>query len=203
MGTDQIFYIIILIMSVVIHEVAHGYAANLLGDKTAEYQGRLTLNPLRHLDPVGSVLIPAILIASGSRFIIGWAKPVPFNPYNLRNQRWGEAIVAGAGPAVNLLIAIIFGLIIRFGQHTLAPSFIAISVLITLTNILLAVFNLSPVPPLDGSKILFAFLPITSQMRSVIERNGLILSVIYIFFLWQFVAPIASILFTAITGITI
>src|SRR3989338_8951510 len=101
---DFIFIIIILIFSVVIHEVSHGYAANALGDSTARFAGRLTLNPLKHLDLTGSVIIPAILILTQAGFIFGWAKPVPYNPYNLRNQRWGEAIVGGAGPAVYFLI---------------------------------------------------------------------------------------------------
>ena len=94
---DFLFIIIVLIMSVVVHEVSHGYAALSLGDPTAKYQGRLTLNPISHLDPVGSLLVPLLGYLLGG-FVVGWAKPVPFNPYNLRNQRWGEAYVAAAGP---------------------------------------------------------------------------------------------------------
>ena len=109
---EFLFVIIILIMSVVIHEVSHGYAALALGDPTAKYEDRLTLNPISHLDPVGSVLVPLMGYFLGG-FIIGWAKPVPFNPYNLKNTRWGEALVAVAGPISNILIALIFGLIIR------------------------------------------------------------------------------------------
>jgi Zn-dependent protease len=198
---DLIFQIIILIMSVVIHEVAHGYVANLLGDKTAEYEGRLTLNPLKHLDPVGSLLIPLLSYQFGG-FIIGWAKPVPFNPYNLRNQKWGEAIVAVAGPASNLIIALVFGLVIRFGQASLPESFLAVSAMITFINILLAVFNLVPIPPLDGSKILFSILPFNSPARALLERNSLILVFIFIFFLWRFVSPIVSVIFKFITGLS-
>src|SRR3989338_330219 len=113
MAMEFIFVIAILVMSVVIHEVSHGYAALALGDPTAKYQGRLTLNPISHLDPVGSFLVPLLGYFAGD-FIIGWAKPVPFNPYNLRNQKWGEAIVAIAGPLSNIFLATIFGLIIRF-----------------------------------------------------------------------------------------
>src|SRR3989338_8546888 len=112
-GVDIIFYIAVLIMSVVIHEVSHGYAALYWGDQTARLAGRLTLNPLKHLDPVGSVLIPLLLIFSGGGILFGWAKPVPYNSYNLKNQRWGEAIVAAAGSLTNIAIAILFALIAR------------------------------------------------------------------------------------------
>src|SRR3989344_934990 len=114
MQIDFIFSIIILIFSVVIHEVSHGYAAYLQGDNTARFQGRLTLNPFKHLEWFGSFILPAMSYLFGG-FIIGWAKPVPFNPYNLRNQRWGEAIVAFAGPLSNFCIALILGLLIRPG----------------------------------------------------------------------------------------
>src|SRR3989344_2127263 len=123
METDLfIFSIIVLIFSVIIHEVAHGWAANSLGDPTAKLAGRLTLNPIRHIDPVGTILIPLLLKLSGSPFLFGWAKPVPYNPYNLRNQRWGEAFVAVAGVATNLFLAILFGLLARYSYaHCLSP----------------------------------------------------------------------------------
>src|SRR6187551_394274 len=110
-----IFTVIVLIISVILHEVAHGWAANALGDPTARLQGRLSLNPLRHIDPVGSILIPAVLVLTNSSFLFGWAKPVPYNPYNLKNQRWGEAIVGIAGVATNLLLAVLFAFIARYG----------------------------------------------------------------------------------------
>src|ERR1035437_1390109 len=113
--TTIIFQLIILLFSAIIHEVAHGYAALFQGDTTAKYENRLTLNPIRHIDPLGSVILPLLLFIFHSPVLFGWAKPVPFNPYNLRNRRWGEAIVAVAGPAVNIVIALIFGLILRFG----------------------------------------------------------------------------------------
>src|SRR3990172_11913600 len=123
---DFLFIIIILIMSVVIHEVSHGYAALALGDPTAKYQGRLTLNPISHLDPIGSFLVPLLGYFVGG-FIIGWAKPVPFNPYNLRNQKWGEALVAIAGPLSNIALALFFGLLIRFGfAYSFGEPFIQI-----------------------------------------------------------------------------
>ncbi len=159
-------------MSVVIHEVSHGYAANLLGDKTAEYEGRLTLNPLKHLDLFGSIIVPIITSLGG--FPFGWAKPVPFNPYNLRYQRFGELIVAIAGPASNILIAVVFGLLIRFGLGYLPPAFLSISLLVIVINISLAIFNLIPIPPLDGSKVLFGLLPQRfSEIRWHFERYSL------------------------------
>ena len=116
METDLvIFSIVVLIFSVIIHEVAHGWAANPLGDPTAKLAGRLPLNPIRHIDPVGTILIPLLLKLSGSPFLFGYAKPVPYNPYNLRNQRWGEAFVAIAGVAVLSMIAMLYGLIARHG----------------------------------------------------------------------------------------
>lgn len=201
MTTETIFELAILIMSVVIHEVAHGYAALFQGDHTAEYQGRLTLNPLKHLDLLGSIIIPILCLLTPGGFIIGWAKPVPFNPYNLRNRRWGEAIVALAGPLSNISIALVFGLLIRFASHSLTPAFIYISVIIVTINLLLAIFNLMPVPPLDGSKILFSLLPSQGgSFRAFLEQNQLILSLLFIFFGWQYIAPIVSVVFTLIVG---
>src|SRR3989344_9533065 len=111
---DGIFVVAVIMMSAVIHEVMHGVAAERLGDPTARLQGRITLNPIPHLDPIGSVLLPLILVLTGSSILFGWAKPVPYNPYNFqRGGRWGEAIVAGAGPASNLIIAVIGGLLLR------------------------------------------------------------------------------------------
>src|SRR3972149_7586905 len=121
MQVECIFQIAILIISVVIHEVSHGYAASFLGDQTAKYQGRLTLNPLKHLDFVGSFLVPSMAYFLGG-FIFGWAKPVPYNPYNLKPGRWSEAVVAVAGPGSNLVLALIFGLLVRIGVAT-SPAF--------------------------------------------------------------------------------
>ena len=154
---SAIIVIVIIIFSAIIHEVMHGYAADRLGDPTARYAGRLTLNPIPHLDPFGSVILPVLLSFSGSPIFFGWAKPVPYNPYNLRPGRFSEAIVAGAGPASNLTIAILFGMVIRLG---LFPQEInAILFLIVVINMMLFLFNLIPVPPLDGSKILSGVLP--------------------------------------------
>jgi len=200
---DIIFSIAVLIMSVVIHEVSHGYVANMLGDITAKMAGRLTLNPIKHLDPVGSFLVPLLTYMTGG-FIFGWARPVPYNPYNLRAGKWGPALVGIAGPASNLLVAVIFGLLIRFSEvlDIASPAFLGIASIVVLINILLAVFNLIPVPPLDGSKVLFALLPY--HMRGVqdfLERYWFIFVIFIILFFWRFLLPVVFGLFKLITGI--
>ncbi len=207
MQVDFVFQIAILIMSVVIHEVSHGYAASILGDQTAKYQGRLTLNPLKHLDFVGSFLVPSIAYFLGG-FIFGWAKPVPYNPYNLRPGRWSEAIVAAAGPISNIILALIFGVLLRVGVSGEAswasPAFVQITAMIVFINILLAIFNLVPIPPLDGSKLLFAIFPDKLfQIRGFFEKYGLILVLFFIFFLWQFIFPVIVLTFHLITGVAI
>ncbi|MCL0089755.1 site-2 protease family protein [Dehalococcoidia bacterium] len=175
---ETIILIVVLIFSIVIHEVAHGTMAYHLGDPTAKYAGRLTLNPIPHLDPIGSILVPLFLIIIGSPFLFGWAKPVPFNPYNLRDQKYGSAKVALAGPASNLLVALVFGLLIRFFPALAGFPVIGFIVLI---NILLAVFNLMPIPPLDGSHILFTFLPYSMwRFRVMLSRYGFVILVIFI-----------------------
>ncbi|MES2014615.1 MAG: site-2 protease family protein [Patescibacteria group bacterium] len=203
--------IAIVILSIIFHEVAHGFMANWLGDPTARYAGRLTLNPLPHIDPVGSVAIPGILALTGSPFLIGWAKPVPYNPYNLRNQRWGEALVGAAGPVTNLLIALLFGLILRFsGVLGISGSILGICVTVVTANLVLAIYNLIPIPPLDGSKVLRALLP--GRMRAAFGRFetsmygfgpfGLIMvSLVAIYLLWPFLSKLVAILFTLIVGV--
>lgn len=201
MQVEFIFQIAILIMSVVIHEVSHGYAASILGDQTARYQGRLTLNPVKHLDPVGSFLVPSVAYFLGG-FIFGWARPVPYNPYNLKPGRWSEAMVAGAGPASNIFIALVFGLILRFGQESLSPAFVSITVIVVFINIILAVFNLMPIPPLDGSKILYAIFPEWAyRVRESLERYGLLLVILFVFVAWSLILPIVLAIFGLITGI--
>ncbi|MFA6273287.1 MAG: site-2 protease family protein [Candidatus Paceibacterota bacterium] len=196
---ETIFQIAILVMSVVIHEVSHGFAAEMLGDPTARLQGRLTLNPLKHLDPFGSIIVPILTSLSG--FTFGWAKPVPYNPYNLRNQKWGELAVAAAGPAANFFLVLVFGLLIRFAAMPLGESFVNIFAAIVIINLVLAIFNLLPVPPLDGSKILWAFLPYRyRQVRESMERYSFLFVIIVIFTLWRFLSPLIVWLFSLITG---
>jgi len=197
-----IFSIVVLILSVVIHEFSHGYTAYLLGDPTAKDEGRLTLNPFKHMDLFGSFLVPFFTYLAGG-FIFGWAKPVPYNPYNLKNQKWGPGMVAGTGPLSNFLVAIVFGLIIRYSADILflPASFFQIATLIVFINLILGIFNLVPIPPLDGSKVLFTFLP--SKWRNVeifLERYGFFILLFFIFFLFQYFLPIVAGLFKLITG---
>lgn len=199
-----IFYIVVLIMSVVIHEVAHGYAALYFGDKTAQYAGRLTLNPLKHLDLFGSVILPIIIILTKAPFLIGWAKPVPYNPANLRDQKKGTLWVASAGILANLAIAVFFGVIIRLsvGIGILGPDFVSLASIIVLLNIVLAVFNLMPIPPLDGSKILFTLLGRSGdKYQAFSEKYSLFILIFFIFFVWRLVVPVIFYLFTLITGL--
>lgn len=189
MQIETIFSILILIMSVVVHEVAHGYSALRLGDPTAKLQGRLTLNPFKHLELFGSFIVPLITSLSGIGF--GWAKPVIINPYNFKNRKTGELIVALAGPLSNICIAVIFALVIRFVP--ISAPFLYISSMIVAINLSLAVFNLIPIPPLDGSKIIFAF--ITEEQREMMERYSMFLFLIVILVLWKFIAPIVPFLY--------
>lgn len=200
------FNILILIMSVVLHEVSHGYAALYFGDQTALRQGRLTLNPLKHLDMVGSVIIPIVLVLSHAPFPFGWAKPVPYNPNNLRNFRVGTIAVAVAGVAANFLIAIVFGLVIRLalGLGFTNVPFLSITSIIVLINIGLGVFNLIPIAPLDGSKIIFALLPPRLRyVENFFERYAIIIVIAFILILWKFdiISPVVISLFTFLTGI--
>lgn len=198
---DFIFAITILIMSVVIHEVSHGYMAYYFSDPTAKLAKRLTLNPLRHLDFVGSLIVPTIAYLS-TGFIFGWAKPVPYNPYNLRNAKVGEPMVALAGALSNFAVALFFGTLIRFGAVPI--ELMSPTSLIVMINIVLGVFNLIPIPPLDGSKVLFGILP--NSMRSVrtfLEANWMWLIFILIFFLWRIISPIVAFLFYLFTGMSL
>lgn len=194
--------IIILVMSVVIHEVCHGYTAELLGDPTPRLQGRLTLNPIKHLDLYGSVIVPLITSMFGMTF--GWAKPVEWNPYNIKNRRTGEMLISIAGPASNLFLALVFGLSIRFLQDMLPHSMLSIFSYIVVINIVLFIFNLIPVPPLDGSKILFNILPTSlNRFRNIMEGNQVIAIFILIFVLWPLFEPLIPFIFTLITGLGI
>jgi len=206
MQISFIFQLFILVFSVVIHEISHGFMALFFGDKTAEYEGRLTLNPIKHIDLFGSIILPVFLYLTNAGFMIGWAKPVPYNPYNLRNRKIAEPMVAFAGPLSNLFIAVVFGIIIRLlvSAGMVSSSLVIIFGFIVLVNISLAIFNLIPVPPLDGSKILFSFLPIKSRFvfSSFAHKYGLILVIIIVAFLPNIITPIVFYLFNLITGLS-
>jgi Zn-dependent protease len=188
----EILPLIILIISIIAHEVAHGYAADSLGDPTARLSGRLTINPVPHIDLMGSIVIPAILILSHSPILFGWAKPVPYNPFNLRNQRWGETLVAIAGSATNILLAIIFGLLIRFSAEIeVDPTMLYLAAVIAFTNLFLGLFNLLPFPPLDGFTALRSALPwhLSGGLRRVEEqlRGAGMVSLVVFLLLFSFV----------------
>ncbi len=200
----SIFSLALLIMSIVIHEVAHGLAALSQGDHTAQYQGRLTLNPLKHIDPIGSIIVPIMCAILPGSIMFGWAKTVPYNPYNMRNGRKSELWVAIAGPLSNIAIALILSLGLRFFGANLPIETIKLIATGVLMNIVLAVFNLVPLPPLDGSKVLFNLLPEQAEkIRDFFEKYGLFATLLFIFFIWQFFTPLIFSIFTLMTGMSI
>ncbi len=206
----QIFYFVILIISIIIHEVAHGYAALMLGDTTAKFAGRLTLNPAPHIDPIGSILVPFLCVISPGGFLFGWAKPVPYNPYNLRNQRWGEAVVALAGVATNLLLAVVFGLLARYTLASGMDVFAQACGIIALVNLFLGLFNLIPIPPLDGFTFIRGLLPYKyamgfRQFEARFAQGGIMTLVAFLLvFYFLLAAPFSafvSYLFRLLVGI--
>lgn len=203
---EFIFLILILVFSVVFHEVSHGVVAHSLGDATAKDAGRLTLNPLVHLDPMGSIIVPAFLILmnqiAGGGIIFGWAKPVPVNPQYLKDQRFGEAKVSLAGPASNFALALVFGLALRFlPVGDIHPNLAVIFQSIVYINLLLAAFNLLPIPPLDGSHILFSLLPRSMyKVKTFLQQYGLIVLFVLIFFFFDFISLFVDFLFRLIVG---
>ncbi|MDO8575204.1 MAG: site-2 protease family protein [bacterium] len=192
MDSNLFIGIIVLVMSVVIHELSHGYVATIWGDMTPRLQGRLTLNPIKHLDLMGSFIVPVITMTLGAG-IFGWAKPVVINPHNFRDRRWGEFWTAIAGPISNILIAVLFAMILRFFADSLPKTFNLFSLIVVYTNITLAIFNLMPIPPLDGSKILFTLFPkVFDRIRDKLERYFFVFLFIFAFFLWNFLSPIIN-----------
>lgn len=208
--TTAIFGVIILIFSAVIHEVSHGFVADKLGDPTARLSGRLTLNPLKHLDPFGSVILPILLSLIPGGIIFGWAKPVPYNPYNLKNPEKGAAIIAAAGPLSNFALALVFGIVFRltagFGGGVWY-NLNAFAGIIVMINVLLGVFNLVPIPPLDGAKVLTAALPDSAWKvkRFLAENNpyGWFILIGFIFFGISIIYPIISFIFKIFTGVSL
>jgi Zn-dependent protease len=204
MEINFIFQLAIIIVSIVFHELSHGYAAYFLGDPTAKYEGRLTLNPLKHLEWFGSVIVPILTYMLGG-VVFGWAKPVPYNPYNLKIKRYGEMIVAIAGPLANLLIALVFSIYIRsLGAAAIVSPAGKISILIVLVNLTLATFNMIPIPPLDGFKVFWGLLPYRmARLRTLIEKNMLVFLIIFLLTFSIILDPIVAFLFHLFTGITI
>jgi Zn-dependent protease len=203
-GPLAIFGFIIFILSIIVHEVAHGIAAEREGDPTARMLGRITLNPLKHLDWFGSIILPAILYISKVGMIFGWAKPVPYNPENLKRGNKSVAIVSIAGIVTNLAIAVIFSIFIRISVSlgVTSPAFLQISSLIVFINVILAFFNAIPIAPLDGFRFLGAVLPARfAKTMRVVEQYSLPLLLVFIFLGWRFVAPLAAKLAMALIGI--
>ncbi len=209
---DSVFYIVVLIMSVVVHEFAHGYVAYRYGDQTAYRAGRLTLNPLKHLDLFGSILLPFILIVTKAGFVLGWARPVPYNPFNFKNEKQGTIAVALAGICANIIVAIVFAVLIRLAPYVgLPPLSLAVETLhpfyhiattIVLLNIVLAVFNLLPIPPLDGSRLLFSLLPDRFRgVQAFLEQYSFFILLVFVMFLWSIFSPIMFKLFSLFVGV--
>ena len=194
-----LFFFLVIVPSSILHEYAHGAMADKLGDPTARYAGRLSLDPRVHIDKWGTLLMPLFLfLITSGRFLFAYAKPVPYNPYNLKNQKWGPVVVALAGPGANLLLAFVFGLLVQFLP---VPSLTIFLYIIVYANVLLAVFNLVPIPPLDGSKLLYALLPDSQyQIKMALERYGFVILLAFIFFGFQFITPIISFLTALFTG---
>lgn len=176
---EQLIMLAVLFFSVIIHEVAHGYVALLNGDPTAKIYGRLTLNPVPHIDPVGTILVPALLILSQSSIMFGWAKPVPVNPLNFRNLKTGEISVSAAGVLSNFFLAAVFAQLLHWANN---PGFFLLCKYGVIINLYLMLFNLIPIPPLDGSKIIMPLLPRPlQQLYEQLEPVGFILILLLLY----------------------
>ncbi len=169
-----------LALAISVHEAAHAWMANRLGDPTARHQGRISLNPINHIDPVGTVLVPLILIISQTGMLFGWAKPTPFNPWNLKNPKRDSALISLAGPASNLLLATLLAIIFRFPLGTLVET---VLLQLIVLNLVLAFFNLLPIPPLDGFKVVAGLLPRSLYYQWMgLERYGFLILIGFFLF---------------------
>ena len=198
------FYIIVLLFSVILHEIAHGYIALRLGDTTARDAGRLTLNPIKHIDLFGTIILPLLFVMVGAP-VFGWAKPVPYDPRFLKNPQKASGLIALAGPATNFSLAIFFALISRivilFPLDQFLSTFYLFLAVIVQVNIALAIFNLLPIPPLDGSGVLFSVLPRgTERMQAVLHRYGFILLIALIYMGLDFLHPAMDYLYKMLLG---
>ena len=194
-----VFIYVVIVISAVVHEFAHGWVAWRLGDTTAKDEGRLTLNPLAHIDVFGTVIVPIISLLLGGVFL-GWAKPVPYNPFALSDRRWGTLKVGVAGPASNFIVALILGLLLRGVVSGIIPATAAAAELlgfVVYVNIFLALFNLIPLPPLDGSKVLGSLVPGFYRSLAHMSAWGLFAALLIAFYV---LPPLARLLYLLITG---
>jgi len=197
-----IFQLIVLVYAVVIHELAHGYVARSLGDMTAERMGRLTLNPFSHMDWFGSVMLPLLLWLAGSPFLFGYAKPVPYDPDALRDRQWGPTKVAIAGPIANIVLATMAGFVIRQWGPAMPHLVVELIGYIVWINVVLALFNLMPIPPLDGHWFLMAVLPHRFyEFKVALYRFQWPLLILFLLFVFPMLTPLISATFTLLTGI--
>ncbi|MFC1553923.1 site-2 protease family protein [candidate division KSB1 bacterium] len=198
MNPDLVFILPVLLFSVVVHEYAHGWMAKRCGDMTAELSGRLTFNPIPHIDPIGTILVPIILSLTPGNFFIAWAKPVPVNPMNFRNPGLDNVKVSGAGPLSNIILAVICRILLEFFSFGLIYGILSYAVAI---NILLAVFNMVPIHPLDGSHILEYYIPYNfkeTYHRFQSVAPFILLLLIFTQLLWVIITPIYSFVYNFI-----
>ncbi len=218
-----LFFFLIIIPSAIIHEYMHGWMADRLGDPTARYAGRLTLNPIPHIDLFGTIVLPLLLFfTTGGSFLFAYAKPVPYDPRYLKYKRWGPALVGAAGPLANILVALLLAVIAAFLPLDVVTKtaglqgflsdqfaggwqgFYSLLLIIMYANVGLAIFNLVPIPPLDGSKVLLAVLPEAWQeIKNTLEQYGFVILLLFIFFGFEFILPIIRWVFSLLVGLSL
>jgi len=195
--SSQILFLLALLVAVTVHEFAHAWMANRLGDPTPKLQGRLTLNPIAHLDPIGT-LLPVILILTGSPFIFGWGKPVQFDPFNLEKPKRDAALISLAGPLTNLSLAAILAIILRISAVPISSAYLLSAILIPIIylNVILAIFNLIPIHPLDGGKIIVGLLPEKDahELDKFLRKYGMLILLLLIFPIFGGTSPVSALI---------
>lgn len=201
-----IYKIIAFLVAISVHEAAHAWMANRLGDPTAKLEGRMTLNPLKHLDLYGTIIVPIFLIFFGSPFVFGWAKPVGFDPFNLKDPRKDAGLISLSGPVANFITAIVFAFLIRLtnGPFSVFTIIFPLFYLIIVINLVLGVFNLIPIHPLDGGKILVGILPPkqAEETDRFLNQYGLIIIFMLIFLSYRGISPLNAFLEPIVSFLT-